>query len=82
MTAAEIIRALGGPTFLATKIEAKRSAISNWPRDGIPAKFWMPLARIARDLHAFVETQPITFDAIEAHTTRAAPVPVASSQNP
>lgn len=69
MTAADIIRALGGATFLATKIEAKRSAISNWPRDGIPGKYWPPLARLAA---AAPETAGITLEVLEKHATDSA----------
>lgn len=47
MQAVEIIRALGGATRLAKRLEVKRSAISMWPRSGIPPRHWLPLARIA-----------------------------------
>lgn len=64
MKASEIIRALGGATELSKKIGAGRSAISNWPRDGIPGRYWPALARVAADNR---QTEAITLEVIEAH---------------
>jgi hypothetical protein len=66
LSAGEIVRLLGGATALSRNSAlAARSAISNWPREGIPARFWLPLARIAA---VAPETQHITLAVIERHT--------------
>jgi hypothetical protein len=64
MLASEILRKLGGQTAVARKLGAGRSAVSNWPRDGIPAKYWPALARLAA---AEDVTRDITIDVLEKH---------------
>jgi hypothetical protein len=51
LTAAEIVKLLGGPTAISQdpEISAQRSAVGNWSAEGIPAKYWPALAR--RALH-------------------------------
>jgi hypothetical protein len=63
MDASQIIRALGGATKISGHIPASRSAISNWPKHGIPARFWPALARLAGSKD---ETKHITLEVIEA----------------
>lgn len=70
MDATSIIRALGGATKLAPQLGAKRSAVSNWPRIGIPARYWPAIARLAA---ARDETRHITIEAIEAAQSRQQP---------
>lgn len=68
--ATSIIRLLGGPTKLASLIGAKRSAISNWPRSGIPAAYWPAIARVAAQ---DAKTRHITVELLERlRTARAA----------
>jgi hypothetical protein len=67
MTAAEIIRALGGATELSMAIGASRSAISNWGRYGLPARYWPALARVAA-----TRAPTITLEVIERHTRELA----------
>lgn len=75
MNPTQIVQALGGATKMSRDIGASRSAISNWPRYGIPARYWPAVARLAatRD-----ETKHITLDTIEAaHARDRAPVEAA-----
>ena len=48
MDAAAIVKALGGATKLALRLGCRRSAVSNWPRDGVPARFWNVIVELAR----------------------------------
>lgn len=48
-TPAEVIDLLGGSTAVSKVLGNNRSAVKNWRTDGIPAKFWPALARIAAD---------------------------------
>jgi hypothetical protein len=64
MTAAEIIRALGGATQIAREIEVGRSAVSMWPRHGIPGRYWPALVRMA----SMRGIKQVTLDALESHT--------------
>jgi hypothetical protein len=63
MDASQIIRALGGATKISGHIAASRSAVSNWPKHGIPARFWPALARLAAGSE---DTKHITLEVIEA----------------
>lgn len=68
MDATSIILALGGASKLAPQIGAKRSAVSNWPKNGIPARYWPVIARLAGSDRA---TKHITIEVIEAaHQSR------------
>ena len=49
MDAPEIIRAFGGASKVAEITGSTRTAVCNWRRDGIPAKFWLTLIRAADD---------------------------------
>ncbi len=69
MDAAQIVRALGGPTKLAALIQISRSAVSNWPNDGIPARHWPRIVRAAAQNEA---TRHITLDVLEHHRGRRA----------
>jgi hypothetical protein len=71
MDATQIIRALGGATKISSQIGSSRSAVSNWPRHGIPARFWPALARLAAENE---DTRHITLEVIEA-ARGAAPAP-------
>lgn len=66
LTAAQIIKSLGGPTALSRRpeLDVQRSAIANWPREGIPAKYWPSLARLAAETEA---TRHITIEKLEHH---------------
>lgn len=70
LSAADIVKLLGGPTALArhSELAAQRSAIANWSKEGIPAKHWPALARIAA---AGELTEHITIEILERHTHRA-----------
>ncbi|MFH5926423.1 carph-isopro domain-containing protein [Roseomonas xinghualingensis] len=48
MDTADLIRKLGGPSVVASVVGSTRSAVSNWPKAGIPAKFWVPVFEAAR----------------------------------
>lgn len=67
MDASKIIRALGGATKLASLIGVGRSAVSMWPRNGIPARYWLTVARAAA---ADPKTSEITLEVIEAAHSR------------
>lgn len=43
MDASEIIRAFGGASKVAEVTGSTRTAVCNWRREGIPAKFWLTL---------------------------------------
>jgi hypothetical protein len=64
MNASHILRQLGGATAVAKALGVGRSAVSNWPRDGIPPKYWLRLSRITDDAGRPV----IGLDDLEAHT--------------
>jgi hypothetical protein len=49
MDASQIIKLLGGPTKVAAITGARRSAVSNWNRAGIPARYWMPVLDAAKE---------------------------------
>ena len=49
MTDAQIIDALGGTGAVAIKMGRKPPVISNWKARGIPWRYRMPIAQIARD---------------------------------
>lgn len=67
LSAAEIVKLLGGPTALArhSELAAQRSAIANWSKEGIPAKHWPALARIAATIE---NAEHITIEVLERHT--------------
>jgi hypothetical protein len=67
LSAADIVKLLGGPTTLArhSEIAAQRSAIANWPKEGIPARHWPAIARIAATT---TTTKHITIEELERHT--------------
>lgn len=67
LSAAEIVKLLGGSTALARHPEfaSQRSAIANWSKAGIPAKHWPALARIAAVTE---KANHITIEALERHT--------------
>jgi len=67
LSAADIVKLLGGATTLArhSELAVQRSAIANWPKEGIPAKHWPALARIAA---AEPSTRHITIELLERHT--------------
>jgi hypothetical protein len=67
LSAAQIVTALGGPTSLSKRqeIKAQRSAIANWSSEGIPAKYWPALARIASETDG---ADHITLEVLEQHT--------------
>ena len=72
-SAEQIIKDLGGATALSRHIElGQRSAISNWPKYGIPARYWPALTRIAATSS---DTQHITIEELERHT-HPSPAPV------
>lgn len=48
MNASQIIDAFGGIGPVADVTGASRSAVSNWRRDGIPARYWFALLDVAR----------------------------------
>ena len=48
MDASQIIDEFGGPVAVAKRLGAGRTAVYNWRRDGIPAKFWLPLLDAAK----------------------------------
>ena len=77
LTADQIIKAMGGATCLSQRPElsAKRSTVANWPIDGIPARHWPVLARLAR---TGPDTAHITMDALERHTFPAKAQPAAT----
>jgi predicted RNA polymerase sigma factor len=70
MDTAAIIKALGGATKLALRLGCGRSAVSNWPRDGIPAKFWNAVVDVARA----DGVDGITLDSVSRRPERAAAV--------
>jgi hypothetical protein len=67
LSASQIVKAFGGPTVLSRHpaLAAQRSAIANWPKDGIPSRHWPALARIAASSS---DTQHITIEELERHT--------------
>lgn len=67
MDEASIIKLLGGPTKLSPQIGCGRSAISNWPKTGIPARHWPKIARVAAQ-HG--DTKFITVDLLEKLSER------------
>jgi HEAT repeat protein len=77
LSATQIVKLLGGATMLSrnSDLAAQRSAIANWSREGIPAKHWPALARIAAQR---ADTRHITIEALERHTFPLPSVPKAS----
>lgn len=66
LSATEILKLMGGPTSLASHPElGQRSAIANWSKEGIPARHWPALARIAAKT---AKTKHITIEVLERHT--------------
>lgn len=65
LSAVAILKSLGGTTVVARAISIRRSAVSNWPRAGIPAKYWPAMARLASSI---AEAKHITPDVLERHT--------------
>lgn len=67
LSASEIVKLLGGATALArhSELAAQRSAIANWSKEGIPAKHWPALARIAATMKS---ADHITIEVLERHT--------------
>ena len=72
MLASDILHLLGGQTAVARKLGAGRSAVSNWPKDGIPAKYWPALARLAAENEG---TSGITIEVLERHERAGAVTP-------
>lgn len=66
LSAASIVRQLGGASALSRdpELPVKRSAIANWSKEGIPAKWWPALARIAARSEA---TAHINLEALERY---------------
>jgi len=64
-----LIQDFGGAAKLADALGSKRTAVSNWPRDGVPAKFWHVLVAMAAE----AEMDGVTFDTLAA--SRQALVP-------
>jgi hypothetical protein len=48
MNVLQIIKELGGTTKVAGRLGCKRSAVSNWPAAGIPARFWHAVVELGR----------------------------------
>lgn len=65
-TAREIIEAFGGASAFARSlgIEHRRSAVANWAKDGIPARYWPAISRAADGTDAAW----VTLDVLEQHT--------------
>jgi hypothetical protein len=62
MTGPEIIEAFGGRQAIATLTGAEPDAVTQWRRNGIPAKYWHVLVA-----HAHTAGVPgITFEALRA----------------
>jgi len=47
MNASEIIDALGGIRVVAQATGAKRNAVTQWRRIGVPAKYWPTIVQFA-----------------------------------
>lgn len=47
MDAAQVIAAFGGPVAVARRFGAPRTAVYNWRRDGIPARYWIEFQQAA-----------------------------------
>jgi len=62
MTGPEIIEAFGGRQAISTLTGADPDAVTQWRRNGIPAKYWHVLVERA---HA-ASIPGITFDALRA----------------
>lgn len=45
MDATAVISALGGPSSVAQRFGAARTAVCNWRHQGIPARYWLPILR-------------------------------------
>jgi hypothetical protein len=63
MEAHGIIRLLGGASTVARDLDVGRSAVCMWSINGIPAKYWLFLARLA-EAKGLSE---ITLDCLEHH---------------
>jgi predicted RNA polymerase sigma factor len=61
-TPRELVAAFGGRTAVAEITGASRNSVSNWYRDGIPAKFYNCLVKAARER----KVDGITHDGLEA----------------
>jgi hypothetical protein len=68
LTAKQVIHALGGQTVLAEALGAGRSAVGNWISDGIPPRYWPPIARLAAKR---ADTRHITIEELERHVRGA-----------
>lgn len=68
LTAIEILYALGGVTRVSRALGVGRSAVSSWPRDGIPARHWPAVLRLA---NAIGGLDHITLESLEQHTYRS-----------
>jgi transcriptional regulator with XRE-family HTH domain len=64
MSAADLIRGLGGPSRLAAEIGCTTSAVSQWRNGGIPREHYVTLWRLA--LAAGLSWEPPGADAIRA----------------
>lgn len=64
--AAEIIERLGGATKIASSLGCKRSAVTMWPKNGVPYRHWPALQDAGITLDALKATRP------EAQTGQAA----------
>lgn len=69
LSAAEITKLLGGPTAISQdpEVPAQRSAVANWSKEGIPAKYWPALARRAGRLGGDA-AERVSLAALERHT--------------
>jgi hypothetical protein len=48
MDAARVIEEFGGPAAVAARFGAGRTAVYNWRREGIPARYWLAFVEAAR----------------------------------
>jgi DNA-binding transcriptional regulator YdaS (Cro superfamily) len=63
-TAVQIIDLFGGPTQLASALGIKPSAVNMWRSNGIPARWWLPIERLAT---IEPETRHVTAELLERH---------------
>lgn len=68
MDASEIIRAFGGASKVAEITGSTRTAVCNWRRDGIPAKFWLKIIEAA----SAAGVDGVTADAVAWRPSRTA----------
>ena len=59
---AALIKRFGGAAILAGLLGSSRTAVSNWSRDGIPAKHWHALVELSREQP---DDAPLSFSELE-----------------